>query len=143
MDGPVRTRTGIAATVAWCALLPAAAGAGDLTIRVDGLRSGEGAVLVALCGAETFTTETCETRGEASAGSAVVLRGVAPGTYAVQAIHDENRDGALNRRFLLPTEGLAFSRDAPMRRGPPRFDDAAIEVGPEGGTVSMTMRYFQ
>ena len=142
MDGPARTRAWVAAA-AIGALAPAAATAGDLTVRVEGLRSADGAVLVAVCGPDTFTTADCEHAARAEPGAAVTIRGVPPGRWAVQAIHDENRDGTLNRRLLLPTEGLAFSRDAPMRRGPPAFDDAALAVGPEGGTVTLTMRYFQ
>ena len=124
-------------------LAAGAAVAGNLTVRTDGLRSTVGEVLVALCTAETFTTRGCAINGRAPAGRDVTLRDVPPGVYAVQAVHDEDGDGDLDRGLLLPTEGIGFSRDAPMRRGPPRFDDAAIRVGPEGGTVELTMRYFQ
>lgn len=145
MDGPAPRRALLAGAVlaaAFC-IPPAIVAAGDLTIRVAGLRSADGEVLVALCTPETFTERTCAINGRAPAGRDVTLRDVPPGVYAAQAVHDENGDGDLNRGLLLPLEGVGFSRDAPMRRGPPRFEDAAVRVGPEGGTLDLTMRYFQ
>lgn len=146
MHGPVPSiarRRRVAACCLLCASAPGAAVAGDLTVRLDGLRSGAGQVLVAVCGAATFTRRDCAIKGSAPAGEAVVLRDVPPGDYAVQAVHDENANGDLDRGLFLPTEGIGFSRDAPMRRGPPTFADAAIRVGPDGGTISLTMRYFR
>ena len=145
MHGPAPRRAFLAGAVllSTLSLVPVGAFAGDLVVHVNGLRSTGGEALVALCDEATFTTRDCALNGRAAAGRDVTVRDVPPGTYAVQAIHDENGDGDLNRRFLLPTEGIGFSRDAPMRRGPPQFSDAAIRVGPEGGTIDLTMRYFQ
>ena len=74
----------------------------------------------------------------------MTLSGVPAGVYAVQAIHDENDNLELDLGFARrPLEGMGFSRDAPMRFGPPRFADAAIELRDPGGTLSLKMRYFQ
>jgi uncharacterized protein (DUF2141 family) len=70
-----------------------------------------------------------------------VVEGVPPGTYAVQAFHDEDGDGTLDRRGFWPSEGLGFSRDAPMRMGPPRFGDAAVRIERDG-RITVTMRYY-
>ena len=52
-------------------------------------------------------------------------------------------EGELDRDlFGRPEEGMAFSRDAPMRRGPPRFADAAVEIGAAREAITLTMRYF-
>ncbi|CTQ34583.1 DUF2141 domain-containing protein [Jannaschia rubra] len=118
--------------------------AADLRVEIANLRSTEGQILVAACDEARFTTADCPftARAPASEGAATI-RGLPPGIYAVQAIHDENANDKLDRRLrLLPLEGLGFSRDAPMRRGPPRFGDAALAV--EGdGTITVNMRYFQ
>lgn len=123
--------------------LTGAARAGDVTVRIDGLRGMSGQVLVALCKPQFFAKRGCAITGRAPAGQSVTLPDVPPGTYAAQAIHDENGDGDLNRALFLPTEGIGFSRDAPMRRGPPDFADAAVSVSPAGGTLTLTMRYFR
>jgi uncharacterized protein (DUF2141 family) len=122
--------------------LPAAAA--EVTVRVGGLRSVLGTVYVALCAEAEFLRPSCAVTGSAPASEPVVtLRDVAPGTYAVQAVHDENGNRQLDRTGLLPDEGLGFSRDAPMRMGPPRFADAAFALGEAGADVPLTMRYFR
>ena len=71
------------------------------------------------------------------------LGGVPPGSYAVQAIHDENDNGELDRNLIgRPREGMAISRDPPMRMGPPRFSDAVVEISEGGGSVTLHMKYF-
>jgi uncharacterized protein (DUF2141 family) len=69
-------------------------------------------------------------RPAAAGAVALTLPDIPPGTYAVQAFHDENDNFDIDRNLLgLPPEGImGFSNDAPMRFGPPRFDDAAIEI---------------
>ncbi len=115
----------------------------DIRVDVEGLRDRSGQVMVAVCPENLFTKAGCPWTGTAPAGQTVTVTGVPPGTYAVQAIHDENGNGDLDRGLILPKEGIGFSRDAPMRRGPPRFADAAVIVTAAGGQLKLTMRYFQ
>ncbi|WP_299817424.1 DUF2141 domain-containing protein [uncultured Jannaschia sp.] len=127
-----------------CMLTTVPATAADLTIRIGNLRSDEGQLLVAICDEAQFTTSDCVHIGRAPAsGGVVTIRDVPPGIYAIQAIHDENGNGTLDRRMMfIPLEGIGFSRNARMRRGPPRFAEAAIEIRGDG-VVSFDMEYFQ
>lgn len=117
--------------------------AADLRVEVAGLRSTQGTLLVAVCTPQTFARRGCPhvAAAPASEGAATVPD-IPPGTWAVQVIHDEDGNGTLTRRGFLPDEGMAFSRDAPMRMGPPRFADAAFALK-GSGTVTVTMRYFR
>lgn len=125
------------------ALVAGAASAADLRVEVTGLRSARGMLLVAVCTPQTFTRAVCPHVATAPASDgAAIVRGIAPGIWAVQAIHDEDGNGTLTRRGFLPDEGVGFSRDAPMRLGPPRFADAAVELK-SSGMVVLTMRYFK
>ena len=140
-------RAGVAAMVGAAAMtLASQASSADVRVKVEGVRSAQGQVLVALCTPRTFLGPTCEAAGSARARAGtteVVIRGVAPGVYAAQAVHDENGNADLDRGPLgLPLEGLGFSRDAPLRAGPPRFADAAVQVPERGGVLSFAMRYF-
>ena len=118
--------------------------AADLRIEVSGLRNTNGTVYAAVCTEDQFLQPTCTWFGSGPASSGVVtVTDVPPGTYAVQVIHDENDNQALDRPGLLPTEGMGFSRDAPMRFGPPRWDDARFDLAEPGATVRLSMRYFQ
>lgn len=125
--------------------LGTAGAAGDVEVRVQGLRSGDGVLRVALCGEGDFLKARCGLGGRAAAAEgSVVVRDVPAGRYAIQAHHDENGDGRIDRGGLgRPLEGLGFSRDAPMRFGPPRYADAVVEVPASGGSLRLTMRYFQ
>ena len=122
-----------------------AALATDLTVSISGVASDQGSVLVAVCTPDTFLAAGCPYTAAQPARSGqmtVAVGGVPPGEYAVQAFHDENDNLDLDRTFLgFPKEGMGFSNDAPMRFGPPRFSDAAIMVGAEGGEAALTMRY--
>ncbi len=132
------------AILALAALGAAPALAADLRIEVAGLRNADGTVYAAVCTEDQFLQPACTYFGRAPAASGVVeVTGVPPGTYAVQVIHDENDNQTLDRPGFLPTEGMGFSRDAPMRFGPPRWDDARFDLSEAGATVPLTMRYFQ
>jgi len=127
-------------------VLSSTAWAASLEVTVTEVRSDKGRVLVALCSRGKFLADHCEYEQgvPARAGSVVVrLDNVPPGVWAAQAYQDEDGNGEVTRNFLgLPTEGIGFSRDAPFRFGPPRFDDAAIQLGPQGGRISLKLRYF-
>jgi uncharacterized protein (DUF2141 family) len=125
---------------------PAAAETGVLQVTVTGVRNGHGHVLVAVCDKATFLQPHCAFHGEAAASPGAVtvrIAGVPAGIYAVEAYQDENDNGMLDRSFLgMPKEGMGFSRDAPMRFGPPDFADAAVTVPAAGGALSLALRYF-
>lgn len=127
-------------------LLATPAHAADLSVTVTGVKTERGKVLVALCTPETFLKAGCPYTGSQPAQPGrvtVTVRGVPPGTYAVQAFHDENDNLDIDRNFLgLPEEGIGFGNDAPIRFGPPRYADAALSVAEPGTRTSLTLRYF-
>lgn len=125
------------------ALLPAPAAAAELVVEVTGLRNAEGTVHAAVCSEAEFLRPACSRFGSAPAAAPTIVIDVPPGTWAIQVVHDENDNRMLDRPGFLPAEGLGFSRDAPMRMGPPRWSDAAFALGEEGARATVTMRYFR
>ena len=67
---------------------------------------------------------------------------VPQGRYAIALLHDENANGKIDKALMIPREGFGFSRDAPVRMGPPSFKDAAFEVDGKGVNQSIRMRYI-
>jgi len=51
------------------------------------------------------------------------------GKYAVNILHDENKDGKIDKGWILPTEGVGFSNIksiSPFNR--PNFSKASFEL---------------
>ena len=127
----------LAATLACTASLALGAAAADLEVRIEGLRSADGDVRVALhrqLEDGDFPADDgvvgAIVRPAVSGTVRVIFADVAPGAYAVAAFHDADSDGALNQNFLgMPTEGYGFSNGAVGFMGPPSFQDAAVTVG--------------
>ena len=128
-------------------LISTSAGATELAVRVTNLRSADGIVHFAVYDtAERFPANGDWIEGAkvaaGSEGALAVFSLPKPGTYAVAVFHDENGNGKFDK-FLstLPVEGYGFSNDAPVRLGPPSFEDAAVRVSPDGTDVIIRMRY--
>jgi len=138
-----RLALGLAASLA---LVAPAAHAADLTITLHGVDTQGGNVRVALYAtAETFKKEALAevvASQPAHPGDVVFhLPGVAPGTYAVLAYHDANRNGKLDLVLgMFPDEGWGLSND-PEVIGPPPFADSAFAVADTPAAIDIAMRY--
>lgn len=132
--------------------LPAAgvaAGQADVHVKVSHLRSAKGAVLACLTANPQQFPKCTDDRNakrmqiSAGHGSAIVFRDIQPGRYAIALLHDENGNGKADRALtMIPREGFGFSRDAKVKMGPPRFDDAAFPVKNGDTSMTITMRYM-
>ena len=123
--------------------------AGDVVITITDLRSTEGVVRACMTTQEKIFPKCRKDpdsyRTVVAAGDDVTITftDVTPGAYAVALLHDENDDGKANRALgMMPKEGYGFSRDAKVRMGPPKFDDAVFEHTGEDQQLTIKMRYF-
>lgn len=67
--------------------------------------------------------------------------GLPAGRYAIVAWQDADGNGKPTRtRFGGASEPTGYSRNAHVRFGMPRFDDAAFEIGGSGVTQRITLR---
>ncbi len=113
-------------------------------VQVEGLRNDRGQVLACLT-TQPRRFPDCRADAQARklsirANSATVLDfGPVPdGRYAISLLHDENGNGKADMALMIPREGFGFSRNAPVRMGPPSFASAAFAVA--GATVRETIR---
>ncbi len=115
--------------------------AADLSIRIEGLSSGAGAVHYGVYAKPQHfpKPEGRVAKGHVAAqpaGVTVVVEGLPPGTYAVAVYHDENGNGEFDQGFLgLPLEDYGFSNGATVFFGPPSFSEAAFELPATGGLI--------
>ncbi|MGX6646531.1 DUF2141 domain-containing protein [Maricaulaceae bacterium MS644] len=115
----------------------------DMRVRITGLESSDGQVLISV-----FASEAAYDAGDAVAEASVAANrnGVAAtfdalpaGAYAVIAFHDANSNAELDSNFMgMPTERYGFSNGAAPRFRRARFDEAAF-THPGDATVTVTL----
>ncbi len=140
-------RTGglvVALTATLAAAAPAAAN--EITVRITGVRGGEGSVNVRLWrGPEGFRDDARTVRGARTPARdqavEITFRALEAGRYAIIAYHDEDGDGELDRFFgMMPTEGWGVSND-PDVAGPPKFDAAAFDMPAAAPVIEIPLNY--
>lgn len=63
---------------------------------------------------------------------------IAPGSYALAVVHDENMNGKLDVNWLgIPLEGYGFSNDASALLGAPSFESASFSH--DGKNLALTI----
>ena len=128
--------------------LVAAASAADLSVKISNIQDGTGMVMVALFvpGNDFPKTFSQGKQVAAAARTAdgdlrVVFVDLPPGQYAVSAYHDRNSNGKLDANLLgIPSEPYGFSNDAKGSFGPPKFSDAAIDVGAQAASALVQLQ---
>lgn len=67
---------------------------------------------------------------------------IAPGTYALTVVHDENFNGKLDINWLgVPTEGYGFSNDAKALLGTPSFSAASFPYNGQNLDLTISVHY--
>lgn len=130
----------------------AAAGyAGNLEVRVQGLKSTKGQVCLTLfSGPKGFPKGGTKSNLKASrcatlakGANVVAFQNLPYGVYAIAAIHDSNSDKRLNQNALgIPSEGFGFSNDPPLKFGPASFAESEFFVSGTTTVVQIKMRYL-
>jgi uncharacterized protein (DUF2141 family) len=64
------------------------------------------------------------------------------GAWAVALFHDENRNGRLDTLLGIPREGFGFSRNPPIRFGPPRFSAARFSLTTGDSAQRVQLKYL-
>jgi uncharacterized protein (DUF2141 family) len=121
--------------------------AADIRVRIDGLHSDKGNVVVALFDKPDDFPDGDHSIRHAKVPAAlqpitIVFHNLPAGTYAVGAYHDENANNRFDTNFIgYPVEGYALSRGVRAIISRPRFIDASFVVGPEGKGVRLHIEY--
>jgi len=88
----------------------------SLTVTAYGLRNNGGVVQFALYNKDgtipdpQYKKYYKKSVAQIKNGRAtVVFKSLSKGRYAVNILHDENRDGQIEKKFIKPTEGIGFT----------------------------------
>ena len=131
---------------------PATAGyAGNLEVRVQGLKSASGQVCLTLFsgprgfpkGGNGSNLKASRCTVLARTGNVVTFSDIPYGVYAVAAVHDSNSDNRLNKNGLgIPSEGFGFSNNPPLKFGPASFAESEFFVSGIKTVVQIKMQYI-
>lgn len=123
-----RTFLGIIFLLSTCSLFSQ-----TLIVEVSGIRNKDGLIRLAIFvdevgfKAEKPVLERALVKTQVLNGNlSVQLDSIQPGTYGIALLDDENRNGKLDYRFLLPKEGVGFSNYQQHGIRRPVFNDFAF-----------------
>ncbi|MFD1610279.1 DUF2141 domain-containing protein [Sphingomonas tabacisoli] len=128
-------------------LLASAAPPADLDLSISGLRSARGLVRICLtrdpdhfpgCSNDAQAIKRSVPAGH----TALRFDDLPSGAWAVSLFHDENRNGKLDTVLGIPREGFGFSRNPPIRFGPPRFSAARFSLTSGETSQSVRLKYL-
>lgn len=144
---PRRITAGLVALAFAAGPTAAAADGATLTVVVAGIAESRGELLVTV-----FTSPSGWPKPEHAAATARVaatapeqevrLEGLPPGPCAVSVVHDLDGNGKLTMRWFpypRPAEPTGASNASKGSFGPPSFEAARFALGPDGGTVRVTV----
>ena len=121
----------------------------SLTIDVKNLRNEKGVVQFALYNKDgSIPDEDYENyykivKGEIVNGSSTItFKNIPTGKYAVNILHDENKNGKIDKGFILPIEGIGFSNFQSIGlTNRPNFSRASFELK-ENKTINVKVIYM-
>ncbi len=133
---------------AWPVAGQVSSGHTNIVVHLTNLRNNNGDAAVALYNsADGFPDDSTKVFmsgiGDIEASeSFVAFRHVPYGLYAIAVLHDENRNGRMDKGlFGIPKEGYGFSNNARGFMGAPDFEAAKFYVGQDSVVVLIRIRY--
>ncbi|MEY3238414.1 MAG: hypothetical protein RI883_2515 [Bacteroidota bacterium] len=108
----------------------------SLKVEVSNLRNTKGVVQFALYNKdgsipdEDYVKYYKKLQGKIVNGtSSITFNNIPKGKYAVNILHDENKNGIIDKGFVLPIEGIGFSNFKSIGlTNRPNFSKASFEV---------------
>jgi len=121
----------------------------SLTIEVKDLRNSKGVVQIALYNQEkTIPDEAYKkyykmvTTHITNGSATFTFLDIPSGKYAVNILHDENKNGKIDKGFILPLEGIGFSNYQTIGfSNRPSFSKASFDLK-ENQTMNIKVIYM-
>jgi uncharacterized protein (DUF2141 family) len=112
-----------------------------LEVKVTNIESNKGSIGVAVFNSEnTFLGNPfVKDSRKAKSGEMTFELEVPNGEYTVSVMHDENKNGELDKNFMgIPSEPYGISMEGKSMFGPPVYDDAVFAVADKN--VKLTIK---
>ena len=108
----------------------------SLTVNVSDIRNSNGDILFLLYNKDgTIPDEKIKNYYKKEVGtismnsSTITFNNIPKGNYAVFILHDENKNGKIDKKFILPIEGIGFSNYQNINlTNRPNFSKASFKI---------------
>jgi uncharacterized protein (DUF2141 family) len=119
-----------------------------LTIRIADVRDNKGDLIFGVfSSAPGFPSEKSKSvnwQVKPAGANVVFTASLPPGKYAASVLHDENRNGKMDRDALgVPLEGYGVTNNPKPAFRAARFDEATFQLPPAGATLTISVQYFR
>lgn len=120
-----------------------------LTVEIENLRNSKGEVQFALYNTdgsipdEHYKNYFKIDKSRIESGKAeITFSNLPKGIYAVNILHDENKNGKIDKGFILPKEGIGFSNYSSIGlTNRPNFKKASFELN-QNKTIKVKVIYM-
>jgi len=120
-----------------------------INVKITDIRSEKGNIILSVFrDQESFSREkparlTVIPKTELQKGSLTThINNLNPGIYGIALLDDENGNGKMDYRLLIPQEGFGFSDYYSERLVKPVFEDFSFNLESEDRTVNIRLRYI-
>ena len=123
----------------------------NLTVTLTGIRNDKGQVFIQLWNApegfpkraeKAYKYVAIEASKAVKGAVTTTFADLAPGTYAVSTLHDENGNGRMDTgAFGIPKEGWAVSNNVVTHAHAPSYENASFVLPPTGQTIVIALHY--
>jgi uncharacterized protein (DUF2141 family) len=123
--------------------------AARLNITVKNLRNHKGQLIFGVFkSADGFPTDSRKALDwqvkPAGADSVVFTVDLPPGHYGASVLHDENKNGQMDKDLLgIPTEGYGVTNNPKPALRAAKFDESRFTLPPEGANLTISIQYFK
>lgn len=116
----------------------------SLTVKVSGLHNTDGNVKLTLrSDPDTVVQRRVAEIDSKTMTATAVFENVAPGSYGVAVLHDQNNNGQLDFNEVgMPLEGYGHSNNPARREGPPRFDETKFTLTEPTTSIEIQLIYW-
>lgn len=122
----------------------------ELSINISKLRNNKGTIILDVYNnKETFKKEQplrtyIYNKDKVQDGHLqLIITDLEAGKYSIALVDDENSNHKIDYKFLVPSEGFAFSNFPFRERRKPDFESFSFDLSKTGTTVNFEVFYFQ
>jgi uncharacterized protein (DUF2141 family) len=138
----------VTASAALPVAAPAAEPRATLTVKVIDLRNHKGDLIFGVfktaAGFPSVKAKAVDWQVKAADADSVTFTvDLPPGKYSASVLHDENRNGQIDRNALgIPVEGYGVTNNPKPKLRAATFEEARFTLPAEGAKLTISLQYF-